>query len=52
MIKEFIIDKEVFEVGNFKREGRFKRYNTVFDDKLDVVINKLKEHMFSDNELV
>lgn len=51
MIKEVIIDKEVFEVGNFKREGGFKRYNTVFDDKLDAVIDKLKEYMFTDNEL-
>lgn len=51
MIKEIIIDKEVFEVGNFKREGGFKRYNTVFEDKLDAIIDKLKEHMFSDNEL-
>ncbi|MGL5752939.1 MAG: type I restriction-modification enzyme R subunit C-terminal domain-containing protein, partial [Paraclostridium sp.] len=51
MVKEVIIDKEVFEVGNFKREGGFKRYNTIFENNLDEVIEKLKEHMFSDNEL-
>lgn len=51
MIKEVIIDKEVFEVGNFKREGGFKRYNTIFENNLEEVIEKLKEHMFSDNEL-
>ena len=51
MVKEVIIDKEVFDMGNFKREGGFKRYNIVFDEKLDEVIDKLKEHMFNENEL-
>lgn len=51
MIKEVIIDREVFEIGNFKREGGFKRYNTIFDDNLDNIIEKLKEYMFNENEL-
>ena len=51
MIKEVIIDREVFEIGNFKREGGFKRYNTIFEDNLDNIIEKLKEYMFNENEL-
>ena len=51
MLKEVIIDREVFEIGNFKREGGFKRYNTIFDDNLDNIIEKLKEYMFNENEL-
>ncbi|MEG2868928.1 MAG: type I restriction-modification system endonuclease [Terrisporobacter sp.] len=51
MLKEVIIDKESFDIGNFKREGGFNRYNKVFDEKLDEVIDKLKEHMFDENEL-
>ncbi|CEI72714.1 type I restriction-modification system endonuclease [Romboutsia hominis] len=51
MIKEVIIDKDVFSMGNFKREGGFNRYNKIFDERLDEVIDKLKEHMFNENEL-
>ncbi|MGL5754958.1 MAG: type I restriction-modification system endonuclease [Paraclostridium sp.] len=51
MLKEVIIDKESFDIGNFKREGGFNRYNKVFDEKLDEVIDKLKDHMFDENEL-
>lgn len=51
MVKEVIIDREVFDMGNFKREGGFKRYNTVFDNNLDEIIDKLKEHMFNESEL-
>ena len=51
MLKEVIIDREVFEIGNFKREGGFKRYNTIFEDNLDNIIEKLKEYMFNENEL-
>ena len=51
MIKEVIIDREVFEIGNFKREGGFKRYNTIFEDNLDNIIEKLKEYMFNEDEL-
>lgn len=51
MVKEIVIDKEVFDMGNFKREGGFKRYNIVFDENLEEVIDKLKEYMFNENEL-
>lgn len=51
ILREGTIDKEAFENGNFKREGGFEKYNKIFDDKLHIVIEKLKEHMFSDNEL-
>lgn len=51
MVKEVIIDKEVFDMGNFKRDGGFKRFDKVFDNHLDEIIDKLKEHMFNENEL-
>lgn len=51
MAKEVIISKEDFDMGNFKREGGFRRFNTIFDDHLDEIIDKLKEHMFNDDEL-
>lgn len=51
MLKEIIIDREVFEMGNFKREGGFNRYNTVFDNHLDEIIDKLKNHMFDEDGL-
>ena len=51
MVKEVIIDKEVFDRGNFKGEGGFKRFDKVFDNHLNEIIDKLKEHMFNENEL-
>ena len=51
MVKEVIIDKDVFNMGNFKREGGFKRYDTIFDNNLDEILDKLKEHMFNEDEL-
>ena len=51
MVKEVIIDKDVFNMGNFKREGGFKRYDTIFDNNLDEILDKLKDHMFNEDEL-
>ncbi|WP_338659753.1 type I restriction-modification system endonuclease [Paraclostridium sordellii] len=51
MLKVTIIERDDFNMGKFKIEGGFKRYNTIFDNKLDQVIDKLKEHMFDENEL-
>lgn len=51
MLKVTIIERDDFNMGKFKIEGGFKRYNTIFDNKLDQVIDKLKEHMFEETEL-
>lgn len=48
MLKEVIIDKKVFDVGNFKREGGFNRYDKIFDNKLEEIIDKIKEYMFNE----
>ncbi|MGY0373966.1 type I restriction-modification system endonuclease [Clostridium sp. JNZ J1-5] len=51
MIKEVIIDSEVFEIGNFKRQGGFNRFNKIFDGKLEQIIDDIKENMFNERGL-
>lgn len=47
LLKEEIIDREAFEEEPFKRDGGYTRLNKIFENKLDDVVNKINDYLYS-----
>ncbi|MGB7249055.1 MAG: type I restriction-modification system endonuclease [Phormidesmis sp.] len=44
--KEYVVDREAFDRGAFKREGGFQRLNKVFEGKLEVILEDISLTMW------
>ena len=48
LLKEIILNEEMFNSGIFRDKGGFKRFNKVFNDSLDSLIKELNEYLYDD----
>ena len=48
LLKEIILNEEMFNSGIFRDKGGFKRLNKVFNDSLDSLIKELNEYLYDD----
>lgn len=46
LIVETVVDREVFEQGQFKQQGGFKRLNQIFDNRLEMVLNEINSALW------
>ncbi|MGB3768807.1 MAG: type I restriction-modification system endonuclease [Phormidesmis sp.] len=44
--KEYVVDREAFDRGAFKREGGFQRLNKVFEGRLEQVLSEINQSLW------
>lgn len=46
LITDYVIDMKVFDEGVYKKQGGFKRFNMVFENKLEEIVDEINTELY------